>query len=58
MAASVAVFVKWVRGRFRSGRRGRQQTAPKVLNIFGPDGTLLKKVEVRDAESDPEVTED
>jgi hypothetical protein len=50
-----ASFVAWARKRFKSGE-GRP--APKAAKLYGPDGSVLKTIEVKDETSEPEVKDD
>ena len=53
IGAVIAEAVRWARGRFANGSK-----RPKYVAIHGPDGRVLKSVEVKSAEGDPvDVTE-
>lgn len=44
-----AEFVDWTRRRFRAHNQ-----RPKSINIYGPDGHLLRSIKVRSASAEPE----
>jgi hypothetical protein len=53
--AIIGVAVAWARKRLRAAKEKTDRPRPVAVRIYGPDGELLKTVEVTDPDADPKI---